>query len=79
MKILIVDDEPIQRSIIAQFLEERGFSALEAEGGRQALELFRKEFIPLVLLDHRMPDMNGDLVLQELKKINPLVQVIMIT
>ncbi len=79
MKILIVDDEPIQRSIIAQFLEEKGFSALEAEGGRQALELFRKEFIPLVLLDHRMPDMNGDLVLQELKKINPLVQVIMIT
>ncbi len=79
MKILIVDDEPLQRSIMKQFLEEQGFAAAEAEGGRQAVALFRKEFFPLVLLDHRMPDMNGDLVLEELMKINPLVQVIMIT
>ena len=79
MKILIVDDEPLQRSIMRQFLEEKGFVAAEAAGGRQAVALFRKEFFPLVLLDHRMPDMNGDLVLEELMRINPLVQVIMIT
>ncbi len=79
MKILIVDDEPVQRAIIGQFLEEHGFQVLEAEDGRRALDLFRKGFIPLVLLDHRMPDMNGDQVLEELMKINPLVQVIMIT
>ncbi len=79
MKILIVDDEPVQRTIIRQFLQERGFQVEEAEGGSRALELFRRQFIPLVLLDHRMPDMNGDMVLEELMKINPLVQVIMIT
>lgn len=79
MKILIIDDEPLQRSIMRQFLEEKGFLAVEAEDGRQAIALFRKEFFPLVLLDHRMPNMNGDRVLEELMKINPMVQVIMIT
>ncbi len=79
MKILIVDDEPLQRSIIRQFLEEKGFEAVEAENGHMAIESFKKEFIPVVLLDHRMPDMNGDQVLEELMKVNPMVQVIMIT
>ncbi len=79
MKVLIVDDEPLQRSILRQFLEEKGFQAVEAEDGRKAIYLFKKEFIPVVLLDHRMPDMNGDDVLEELMKINPMVKVIMIT
>ncbi len=78
-KILLVDDEPIQRQILKDFLEEQGFQVLEAENGKKALSMFEQEFIPLVLLDHRMPDMNGDEVLERLKQINPLVKVIMIT
>ncbi len=79
MKILIVDDEPVQRTILKQFLEEQGFRVAEAEDGAQAVSLFRKEFMPIVLLDHRMPDMNGDKVLAMLKEINPTARVIMIT
>ncbi len=79
MKILIVDDEPVQRTILRQFLEEQGFRVAEAEDGAHAVSLFRKEFMPIVLLDHRMPDMNGDKVLAMLKEINPTARVIMIT
>ena len=79
MNILLVDDEPVQRQILKDFLEERGYKVVEAEDGHQAISIFKKQFIPLVLLDHRMPGMTGDEVLKELKKINPLVKVIMIT
>ena len=78
-KILLIDDEPVQRKILKEFLEENGFEVVEAEDGQKGIALFQREFVPLVLLDHRMPDMNGDKVLEELKKINPLSKVIMIT
>ncbi|RUM89853.1 MAG: two-component system response regulator, partial [Thermodesulfatator sp.] len=79
MNILVVDDEPLQRSILSQFLKEQGFSVLEAENGTQAIEIFRNQFCPLVLLDHKMPGMTGDQVLEQLRQMNPMVQVIMIT
>ncbi len=78
-KILLVDDEPVQRQILKEFLEEQGYQAIEAGNGQEAISLLEREYIPLVLLDHRMPDMNGDEVLERLKEINPLVRVIMIT
>ena len=79
MHILLVDDEPVQRQLLKDFLEEKGYNVIEAEDGQKAISIFKKNFIPLVLLDHRMPEMTGDEVLKELKKINPLVKVIMIT
>ncbi len=78
-KILLVDDEPIQRQILREFLEEHDFLVKEAQDGKTALAAFSREFFPVVLLDHRMPDMNGDDVLERLKEMNPLVKVIMIT
>ncbi len=78
-KILLVDDEPVQRQILKEFLQEHGYEVAEAANGQEALSVFKREFVPLVLLDHRMPDMNGDEVLEKLKEINPLVKVIMIT
>ncbi len=79
MKILIVDDEAVQRELLQGFLEKKGYEVFCAENGRQALETFRKEAVGLVLLDHKMPGMTGDQVLEEIKKINPETRVIMIT
>ena len=79
MYILIVDDESVQRRILGDFLKEQGYKVLEAQNGKEAISIFKNHFCPLVLLDHRMPDMNGDEVMAELKAINPLVKVIMIT
>lgn len=79
MKILIVDDEDIQRDMLKGFLAKKGYQVLTAANGQQALDLFNQHPIQLALLDHNMPDMNGDEVLARMKEINPLVHAIMIT
>ena len=79
MNILVVDDEELQRSLLQGFLEKQGFPVKTAANGKQALQIFMEYPIELVLLDHRMPDMNGDELLAKFKDINPMVRAIMIT
>ncbi len=79
MKILIVDDEDMQRDMLQGFLRKKGYEVTTASNGREALDRFRELPVQLVLLDHRMPEMNGDAVLSEMKRLNPLVHAIMIT
>ncbi len=79
MKILIVDDEEMQRNMLQGFLEKQGFQTLTASGGQEALDLFTRHPVQLVLIDHRMEDMNGDVVLEKMKALSPLVKTIMIT
>ena len=79
MKILIVDDEEMQRNMLKGFLEKQGFQTLTASGGKEALALFETHPVQLVLMDHRMEDMNGDEVLAKMKALSPLVKAIMIT
>ncbi len=79
MQILIVDDDKTQRDMLQGFLERQGFGILTAEGGGQALALFERHPIQLVLLDHRMDDMKGDEVLARMREMSPVVRAIMIT
>ncbi len=79
MKILIVDDEPMQCDLLKGFLEKQGHTVATANRGDMAVRLFSERPFQLVLMDHRMPDMNGDVVLEHLKATNPLVRSIMIT
>jgi CheY-like chemotaxis protein len=66
--VLIVDDEPEHRAILADLLEEMGFNTRQAGDGRKALELLEQELPRLVLLDLRMPVMSGWGLLDALKK-----------
>jgi two-component system response regulator AtoC len=79
MRILIVDDEKMQRDMLRGFLEKQGYEVLTAAGGKEALALFAGHPIHLVLIDHRMGDMNGDELLGRLRAASPLVRAIMIT
>ena len=79
MRILIVDDDRTQCDMLQGFLEKQGFDILTAAGGREALRLFAAQPIHLVLLDHRMDDMNGDEVLERMRELSPVVRAIMIT
>ena len=79
MKILIVDDEAVQRDLLKGFLENQGYRVLTAGDGRQALDIFNREPVPLVILDHRMPGQTGDDVLEKMKAANPMVRAIIIT
>ena len=79
MLILIVDDEKTQREMLQGFLEKQGYKVLTASGGNEALHIFESAPVQLVLIDHRMEDMNGDEVLEQMRAASPLVRAIMIT
>lgn len=79
MKILVVDDEDMQRDMLKGFLDKQGYEVFEAASGGEALRIFGERPFQLVLLDHKMPDITGDKVLAEMKLANPLVRAIMIT
>lgn len=78
-KILIVDDEKDLTEMIAKFLYNSGYEALTAFNGLEAIEKVTKEKPQIVLLDIRMPGMDGLGVLKAIKTINPKIAVVMIT
>ena len=78
-KILVVDDERLVRWSLRQKCEEWGFQVIEAEAGEPGLKLAQHESPDLVLLDVRLPDINGIEVLEQLKKNEGSPAVIMIT
>jgi DNA-binding NtrC family response regulator len=77
--ILIVDDEPEIRSLVAEVLEGRGHRVVTAADGQEALERFRATPTPVVLLDLSMPRLGGMETLPELRRLDPGVCVIIVT
>ena len=67
MKILIVDDDPINRDILKTRLEQAGFEVFEAENGEQGIESAFKQDFSLVVLDVMMPKKDGWEVCKSLK------------
>ena len=76
--VLLVDDEEFVRELGARILTKQGYTVLQAEDGKKALDLFKKERsqISLVILDLIMPKMGGKECLKELLKIDPQVNVL---
>jgi len=77
--ILIVEDELITRELVAEYLEGLGRRIHAVGDGNSAIGYFRKYPVGLVLLDIQLPDCDGLLLLQEFKRIDPRVAVIMVT
>jgi len=71
-KILVADDTVTVRKVAARLLSSAGYEVLEAEDGRQALDLVQNEHPDLILLDLLMPKMTGFDVLREMKRIGRL-------
>jgi len=79
-KILIIDDDKSVRDFLKIFLTKKGYADVQSvEGGRRGIEIAQKDNIRLVLLDIKLPDMDGLEVLREIKKIKTDAAVIMIT
>ena len=78
-RVLVVDDEQRMRRVLQILIEKIGLESSAAEGGEQALAIFRSEQIDLVLSDLKMAPMDGLALLQELRAIDPEVPVIILT
>ncbi|MBF0627696.1 MAG: SpoIIE family protein phosphatase [Magnetococcales bacterium] len=70
MKILIVDDDPINRTILQRLLGKEGHEVITADNGRDGVDEFMRHQPDLVLLDIRMPGMNGYEAAREIKKLH---------
>ena len=79
MKLLLVDDEDSLRSLVKHELEERGYDVTEAESGEAAIEICEKERFKIVILDIRMPGIDGLEVLKKIRENNFADKVIMLT
>ena len=78
-RVLIVDDEKDFVEIFALRLEEAGERVSTAHSGKECLKILSEKEIDVVILDIRMPGMDGIETLKEIKKGYPLVEVIMLT
>ncbi len=78
-KVLIVDDQFGIRTLLNEILQKEGYEVFQAANGIQALEIVNKHAPDLVLLDMKIPGMDGLEILQELKKIDPHIRVIIMT
>lgn len=79
MNILVVDDDEMVRYVLTEKLQEHGFSVTSADNGLSAVELFNSALFDAVLLDLKMPGMDGIETLTELRKLDPHIPVIMVT
>jgi DNA-binding NtrC family response regulator len=77
--ILLVDDEVRFVEILAQRLQARGLNVDVATTGEKAIDLVKAKDFDAVLLDLSMPGMDGLAVLRKMKKINPYLQIIILT
>lgn len=79
IRVLIVDDEERFRATTATILKNRGFHVKAVGSGLEAIEEVRKNNIDVVILDVKMPGMDGHEALREIRKIKPDISVIMLT
>ncbi len=79
LKIMLVDDEERFLLTTKKLLSKKGYEVFTASSGAEALDKLRKQNIHVVILDVKMPGMDGMETLKEIKKHFPLVEVIMLT
>jgi DNA-binding NtrC family response regulator len=79
MKLMLVDDEERLLSSIARLLSKKGIDVVTATSGAEAIEKLKHQTIHVVILDVKMPGMDGNETLVEIKRLFPMVEVIMLT
>jgi CheY-like chemotaxis protein len=77
--ILCVDDQPAGLVVRKQLLESKGYQVFTAVDGQHAISLSREHSIDLVVLDYRMPGMNGEELAAVLKTDNPARPIVLLT
>lgn len=78
-KVLYAEDEYTNRKLIEIRLRDAGVDCDLASDGKEALSLFRNGSYDMIILDHYMPEINGDKVAEEIRKSDPKIPIIAIT
>ena len=78
-KVLVIDDEEGIRNLLDTLLSRKGYDVVLAAGGRKGLELFRREHPDVVVLDLKMPEMDGMTVLTQIRDADQKLPVIILT
>jgi CheY-like chemotaxis protein len=79
--VLVADDEPLVRDMLARAVRSMGLEALTAGSGEEALALYRQQAgrVALILMDLNMPGMGGAAALAELSRADPPARVLLTT
>lgn len=77
--VLVVDDEPVVGELFTDLLRKEDCTVTSVLSGEEALDIVKKENFDIVLLDIKLPDINGLEVLKRMKEAKPNLIVIMIT
>jgi len=78
-KVLIVDDEKDFVEMFSLRLQEMGERVFTAHSGKECLDILERETIDVIVLDIKMPGMDGIETLREIKKRHPIIEVILLT
>lgn len=79
LRVLVVEDEPLVREVLSVYLGEDEHLIVTADNGKEGLAAFQKQEFDLVLTDRAMPEMNGDVLATEIKKLKPDQKIILLT
>lgn len=77
--VLVIDDDSLVRMTLVAYLEDSGYSVIEAADGEEGVELFRKLLPDIVLTDLRMPKLDGFGVIAAIQTLSPRTPVVAIT
>src|SRR5438105_1223014 len=78
-RILIVDDDPGQRSLLDSFLRSQGFETVLVNAGERALEILRAQTVNLMISDVRMPGLSGLETLRRARQEHAVLPVLLVT
>jgi DNA-binding NtrC family response regulator len=77
--VLVIDDDPLIRKTLSSYLSKKGFEAIGAENGEEGLQKYEESIPDLVILDIRLPDVDGLEVLGRIREKNPNASIIIMT
>ena len=77
--VLVIDDENDLRNLLSKLLKLEDFTTFSAENSRKGLEILKKEDISVLIVDVKLPDINGIDLISKAKEINSLCEVIVLT
>jgi CheY-like chemotaxis protein len=78
-KVLVIDDAPNVRTLLAMLLRQQGYDVILADNGWKGLQLYRQKHPDVILLDLNMPELDGVTVLKQIRSVDLKQPVVILT